>query len=564
MSLWFFTGILLVFISSCSSPAVITGEIYPVPAGGEITLAYDDEIKIKPDSADHFSFLLHDVPREGSYVLLQTEMDISLFVRPGENLYVKIDEGKKQYAVKGKDTSLNQQIQALQQRLGLLGKEVEQKNLFREDIKHYVAFLDSALDLLEAPVNAPDKFIRYEEERIGWFRKQMLWRYPFSHALVRREKYTWPDSLKGIFPDISFTDPSWLVFPEFRSFLSVWLDMEAKYRIENEPPRYEDFCFTRMKMDIARNGIKEMRIRNYALKKIMQDHLVQFGPYHADTLLSMFDSYCTHAGYRKEIDSLYDAVLRRNNDHLVMPYKKIKNIVLDAHVFLPSDEGDELHPAVCFYFGGGWYEGTPEVFFDFCRFFARHGYVAVSFDYRTKGRFNTTPVEALQDARSALRWIRSMAGKWKIDPSRVAACGWSAGGHLAACTAIIPGYDDPCDTLSQRATPDAIVLNASCVMPEEDNWFYYVSQYVMDPKLLSPYARLHKNIPPVLILHGTADEYVPVWTVKKFEQKIREKHAMVVSLIKEGARHRDFRNEYYAGVILDFLNRAMKKTPVRR
>jgi acetyl esterase/lipase len=65
--------------------------------------------------------------------------------------------------------------------------------------------------------------------------------------------------------------------------------------------------------------------------------------------------------------------------------------------------------------------------------FAARGITAFDLLYRLPhDGWTAGPDAPLQDAQRAMRWIRANAARWQIDPTRVAACGFSAGGHLAA------------------------------------------------------------------------------------------------------------------------------------
>ena len=75
-----------------------------------------------------------------------------------------------------------------------------------------------------------------------------------------------------------------------------------------------------------------------------------------------------------------------------------------------------------------------------------------------KSRHGVTPKECVEDAKSAVRWLRQNAAKLGIDPNRIVAAGGSAGGHIAACTGLAPGLEaDGEDT--------ADILEAECHGP---------------------------------------------------------------------------------------------------
>lgn len=91
-------------------------------------------------------------------------------------------------------------------------------------------------------------------------------------------------------------------------------------------------------------------------------------------------------------------------------------------------------PAVILIHGGGMWTGSRAHMAEPARELARAGYVAFSIDYRlvdaASGR-NRWPAQ-LDDAQRAVRWVRANAGRFGVDPGRVGAYGWSAGGQLAA------------------------------------------------------------------------------------------------------------------------------------
>ncbi|MDX1285046.1 MAG: hypothetical protein R3182_08545, partial [Draconibacterium sp.] len=92
-------------------------------------------------------------------------------------------------------------------------------------------------------------------------------------------------------------------------------------------------------------------------------------------------------------------------------YKKIDGKELNAYVFYTEASQNKIgNTALALFHGGGWVFGDPSEFFVACRWFARKGYVAVSFQYRlsrnSDGTYphpEITPVESVKDARSALR-----------------------------------------------------------------------------------------------------------------------------------------------------------------
>ncbi|MEO1528194.1 MAG: alpha/beta hydrolase [Planctomycetota bacterium] len=140
-------------------------------------------------------------------------------------------------------------------------------------------------------------------------------------------------------------------------------------------------------------------------------------------------------------------------------YKTVGESDLPLYVYAPADHSPEsTKPAVVFFFGGGWRNGSPSQFEQHCKHFAGRGMVAITVEYRVSSRYEVKVEDCIEDAKSAMRWVRSNAKSLGVDPKRVAAGGGSAGGHLAACTSLIEDFDAPSDPGDVSAQPDAMVL----------------------------------------------------------------------------------------------------------
>lgn len=101
--------------------------------------------------------------------------------------------------------------------------------------------------------------------------------------------------------------------------------------------------------------------------------------------------------------------------------------------------------------------GSPQQFYWHARQLADQGMVAISAEYRVNRRHKTPPFVCVEDAKSAVRYIRQHAEELGVDPNRVAAGGGSAGGHLAVCTAVIRGFDAEDGPNRASAVPNLVV-----------------------------------------------------------------------------------------------------------
>ncbi len=211
----------------------------------------------------------------------------------------------------------------------------------------------------------------------------------------------------------------------------------------------------------------------------------------------------------------------------VLVYKVAGSQRLKLHFARPSaDRFPGPRPCIVFFHGGAWRTGDPKQFMAYAKRLADIGIVGISAQYRLMGDDDVLPLHAVQDARSALRFVRAKAARLGCDPQRIGAGGGSSGGHLAVMTAVPapakPGpagpIDDAEDDLKQTSRPDALFL-----MNPPLNLERYDRPVPLDQRRqLSPTLQIDAHLPPTWIFHGTVDKVVPFSQVTEFRDKARE------------------------------------------
>ena len=188
-------------------------------------------------------------------------------------------------------------------------------------------------------------------------------------------------------------------------------------------------------------------------------------------------------------------------------YKSTPQAELEIHVHYPPEwKESDKRPAIVFFFGGGWNSGRVTQFEPQAKYLASRGMVAVRADYRVKSRHSVTPDACVEDAKSAVRWLRKNAGELGIDPQKIVASGGSAGGHIAACTGTTPGLEAKGEDAEITSVPNALVLFNPVL--KLSGYEQLMARIDNDEKLgraLSPTLHVNKNTPPALILFGDAD-----------------------------------------------------------
>ncbi len=188
-------------------------------------------------------------------------------------------------------------------------------------------------------------------------------------------------------------------------------------------------------------------------------------------------------------------------------FKKTPEGELVLHVCLPAGwKATDRRPVIVFFFGGGWRNGSYRQFVPQSEYFASRGIVAVSADYRILSKHKTTPEKCVEDAKSAIRWVRANADKLGIDPDKIIASGGSAGGHLAAATALLDGFDAKDDDLKVSCKPNALVLYNPALSVKG-----HVVKDASGKDIAAafwPNAFLKKGTPPAILFFGTADRLI--------------------------------------------------------
>ncbi len=234
-------------------------------------------------------------------------------------------------------------------------------------------------------------------------------------------------------------------------------------------------------------------------------------------------------------------------------YKQIDTTRLFMEIHFPTTiDTAKKHPVIVFYFGGGWNDGTISQFEPQAKYFLKRGVICILVDYRVKKRQQTTPFESLKDAKSAIRYIRQHADKYHIDTSKIVAAGGSAGGQLAAATALIDNYNENTDNLSVSCIPNALVLFNPVIDNGPGGYGY---DRIGDAyKNFSPLHNIKNGTPPTIIFLGTNDNLIPVETATYYKKVMENVKSRCDLNLYEGQVHGffNYKNfEYYKKTVFE-------------
>lgn len=187
-------------------------------------------------------------------------------------------------------------------------------------------------------------------------------------------------------------------------------------------------------------------------------------------------------------------------------------------------------PGVILIHGGGWASGSSRDFRDLAEGLARRGYVAFAPNYRlVHGDQNRFPAQ-VEDLEACLRWMRSNADRFGLDPRRVAAIGASAGGHLAG----LLGTGKP----QVKCVVDLFgPMDLTGVFPAESQPLVQSFLGTYGARDASPLFRIGPGTVPFLVIQGDRDQLVPVDQSRRFAAALREAQIPVEYIELPGEGH---------------------------
>lgn len=195
--------------------------------------------------------------------------------------------------------------------------------------------------------------------------------------------------------------------------------------------------------------------------------------------------------------------------------------------------------------------------FGFFDVLASHGYVV--FAVRPGSISLFTADQMLTNVKTGIRWVKTHAAEYSIDPDRIGMVGASAGGHLALLAAACAEPED-CHAENPLMRCSSQVRAVSVFCPPTDFLDWNGARYGLDlmqgqlvfrdgfanrsaeaielaAKAISPLHQIRAGLPPFLLIHGDADSLVPIQQSVKFVKAVQEHGGSAELIVKEGGDH---------------------------
>ncbi len=222
------------------------------------------------------------------------------------------------------------------------------------------------------------------------------------------------------------------------------------------------------------------------------------------------------------------------------------NVSLKLDACIPDGPGP--FPAAILVHGGGWSSGNKSVEIDpIFTPLTQAGIAWFSIDYRLAPEYRWPA--CVEDVESAVRWVKAHAAEYHVDPNRLALIGDSAGGQLVDMAAVratpanpsarvnaVVAFYAPNDNVSdtqRRSGPSKSMQQLLGVPPglPLSNTTLAALQSV------SAINFVHKDLPPFLLVHGTADKSVPYAQSLQWQEKLKELGVPCELITVEGGPH---------------------------
>jgi len=250
-----------------------------------------------------------------------------------------------------------------------------------------------------------------------------------------------------------------------------------------------------------------------------------------------------------------------------LPYEQKKDVVYaEAHgagllmdVFTPTGKPNGL--GIVDIASGSWYSDRNKIrdhtLAQVYTIFCSRGYVVFAVRPGSKTRY--TAAEMDQNIKSAIRYVKTHAAEYRIDPARLGLTGGSAGGHLATLAALTP---EPAKAAAKNPTDryDTSVRAVGAFFPPTDflDWDgnKAIRIEVVGPllfvggvrgqsedeikeaaKAVSPLHRVGKPTIPFLLIHGDADKVVPLSQSTRLVEAIKKAGGSAELIVKAGGGH---------------------------
>lgn len=498
----------------------------------------DSIIPVEEDGVFRLDLALE---QERLYTFSHQEQKVAFIAFPGDSIHIDLAAEKvfsgSNAAQNNHLNTMNNHIQAIENHIvnaskDYFGSAMEVYFTKLDSVKE--AYLDTHRDFKKQQSVAP----AYEEMIVNDIDYRMRFYkiiYPAFHEMYTRDTLQIDQSYFDTITKGNLEDPSLLESSNYVLFLDRYVDIMAAGKL-----RFRNFYDAGIqKIGPKYHAIKELQAHSEIKEYLMNEHLKKsisnYGITYLEAIWKDYKTNSKNIPLKKQLEEMYaKAENRRMEADTILVYKKIGNIALEAHVFYPEGHtADKKTATYAFFHGGGWAVGIPEWGYKNCQRYRDKGMVAVSFEYRLIDIHQSNIIHCIEDAKSAITWLREQAPTMGIDPGSIVSAGFSAGGHLAAATAILDTFEAA--EVKYSGKPNAFITHSASYNTTKSNFFSRQSNG--QPESISIFHHVKKNLPPSISFHGTRDHLAPISEFAEYRDKMEGFNNDFAYQIFEGVGH---------------------------
>lgn len=239
-------------------------------------------------------------------------------------------------------------------------------------------------------------------------------------------------------------------------------------------------------------------------------------------------------------------------------------------------------PLIIWLHGGGWMSGDKSRGVERIFPLVRAGFVGASVQYRLSQEA-IFPAQ-IHDAKCAVRFLRHHARQYNIDPQRIGVWGASAGGHLASLLAVTGETRALDGARGWPETSSAVQAACSWYGPSDLNWMDQfppgvtpalpsmtidsaegrlvggpVSERQELVAMANPVRYVHPAVPPILLMHGDRDNYVPLASSERLHSALIAKSVPAYLHVIPGGHHNAFLwGDHHVQLVQEFFDWHLK------
>jgi acetyl esterase/lipase len=516
-------------IGTVGDPAIVTGRV-------KITWSLEVKIGNSSIPITRDGIFYASLPLNGPdyLTIVHENQNIKVYLAPRDS--VNIDLTSKPISFNGDNAKLNR---ALLQYEGKIQHHVffldqNNKAIFSKPLINFLSTIDSlqtmevrSLKELERSIqlaNAPRlKEILQAEVRFRSKYYKLLYPHNYNRhtskvAGVHRFFYE-------TIVDDDLDHQEFLSSESFVRLFNYYLDVQAagKYKflsLEAGPTE---------RINSRYDGLRKLavntKVKNFFFKQHFKHLIANYNAKAIKTSLKRFQEDCKDEAIKKDVTRMFEkAWATRSKPNGILVYRHINGIELEAHVFRPSLNTSPTNPAYVFFHGGGWSMGSPEWGYGNCEDFASKGFTAIAFEYRLRNVHGTHIQQSVEDALSAVSWVKANSKTLNIDTTRIVVAGFSAGAHLAACTAAIQPSEISFQLSGPNPKPNYLILQSAPYSIEGRD----AIEAKTKPEQLSPLNQVKNMSIPILAFHGKYDDMVSYSEFEKFINALTAQDADVI------------------------------------